>query len=1052
MRSPGPRATGVIAAFVQHRNAANLLMILLALFGVWGLSQINRQLMPTIETRSISVNVNWSGASAEDVEKNILQNIEPVVRFLDGVTDMSSNASEGRGQIRLSFSRGTDMQDAEDRVQAAVDSATNLPESAETPSVSQFRFFDPVAAVGLSGPFPEQTLRGFAREIRDGLLDAGLDQVTFTGYREREITISVDEARLRQLDLTLDDLSRALLPNIVDRPSGSLPGDFEAQIRALAREVSVSQIAATEIKSLPTGETLTFGDVATISDGYNEDTALGFMRGQPAIRLSVSRAVSADAVESYDKIKAYVEEIRPTLPPTLNVQIFDAAAEQITSRLWLLISNGGTGLVLVLIILFIFLRARIALWVAVGIPVSIMATVGVMYLTGQTLDMISMFAMMMTLGIIVDDAIVVGEHTATRYAAGDDRVTAAITGAKRMAIPVIAASLTTMSAFGPILMVGDVVGQIMAPLPMVVLAVLTVSLIECFFILPGHLAHSLPTERKPDGWFRRNFNAGFGFFRDRIFGFLSDLSFRWRYATVALALFVSILGFALLMSGQLRFQFFPTAEGESFNVYATFQPGIPQDEMRGIITDIEAAVSKLEADLSPEGEPLILTTYANLDLEDGGANFNVYLTPSEDRSVRTSDITRGLRDALPLVAGVERISVREFRGGPQGRAIDIELTGSDVSVLKQASEELQGILEGFTGVTAISDTLRYGNPELVMALTPRGTALGFTLETIGSQIRDAFEGRTVTTVATPEEEITIRLQSLTDAEGSAALRELWVRAPSGTFVPLNSVVSFSERQGFSRINKEEGRTVVQVQADVEDGVTNGDEVLSRLETDYLPSLTGKHGISYDLGGSRAERNAAFADLQLGALLALGVMYIIIAWSFGSYFAPLAVMLIIPFGIVGSIWGHYLLGFDLTVISVMGLLGLAGILVNDSIVLISRLIERQEQGEGLREAATGAARDRLRAVLLTSLTTIGGLIPLLFEKSLEAQFLIPMAITIIFGLGLATLLVLFLVPAFIAIGADIGAVLRWGFMTRNAPTFRELLSGQHHETPPVQPAE
>jgi len=1052
MRMPSSRASGLIAAFVRHSNAANLLMVLLALFGLWGLTQINRQLMPTTETRNIQVSVSWSGASAGDIADNVLQNIEPSVRFLEGVTSMSSRAREGNGSITLSFARDTDMQDAEDRVQAAVDGVPNLPESADDPNVTRFQFFDPVASIGISGPFPEGALRQYAREIRDGLLDAGLDQVEFTGYRDREIVVSIDEARLRQLDLTLDDLSAALTPNIADRPSGSLSGDFEAQIRAAAETVSVSAIADTEIKSLPTGEVLTFGDVATIDDTYNRDTSLGFMRGEPAIKLEVSRSASADTVEAYATIRAHVEEISPTLPRSLNIVVFDAAAEQVNDRLGLLVSNGAFGFVLVLLVLFLFLRARVAFWVAVGIPVSIIATIGVMYLMGQSLNMISMFAMMMTLGIIVDDAIVVGEHAATRYAMGDERSTAAIVGARRMAIPVIAASLTTLSAFAPILLVGDVVGQIMAPLPMVVMAVIAVSLIECFFILPGHLAHSLPRHHKAPGRFRRTFDAGFEFFRDRLFGRLVDLSFRWRYATVAIALAVTALGAALMMSGQLQFRFFPTAEGESFNVRASFQPGIPQDEMRTVIADIADAVAVVEADLAPDGEALVHTTYASLDLDEAGADFDVYLTPSEDRTVRTADITSALRDALPDVAGVESISVRQYRGGPGGRAIDVALFGNDVDTLKAASEDLQDILSGFSGVTSISDSLRYGSPELVMELTDRGSTLGFTLENIGTQIRDAFEGRTVTTVATAEEEIAIRLQRVTDAKGSAALRELWVRSPEGNFVPLSSIVTFSERQGFAWIQREEGRTEVAVRADVEDGVTNADEVLARLEADYLPGLMSRHDVTYELGGTRAERNAAFADLQLGVILAMGVMYIIIAWSFGSYFAPLAVMLIIPFGAVGAIWGHYVLGYDLTIISVMGLLGLAGILVNDSIVLISRLIERQEEGESLREAATGASRDRLRAVLLTSLTTIGGLVPLLFETSLQAQFLIPMAITIIFGLGLATLLVLFLVPAFIAIGADIGALMRWIFMTQNAPTFRELWSGRHHDAPPAMPAE
>jgi multidrug efflux pump subunit AcrB len=318
-------------------------------------------------------------------------------------------------------------------------------------------------------------------------------------------------------------------------------------------------------------------------------------------------------------------------------------------------------------------------------------------------------------------------------------------------------------------------------------------------------------------------------------------------------------------------------------------------------------------------------------------------------------------------------------------------------------------------------------------------------------VREAFEGRTVRTIAAQDEEITIRLERLSSAQGSAALLNLWVRSPAGAFVPLSSVVDFSERQGFDQINREDGRSVVSVRADTEDGVDSS-EILNRLESDYLPAIAGRYGLDYKLGGRRAEQNAAFADLGIGALFALGIMYIIIAWIFQSYFAPLAVMLIIPFGSIGAIWGHYLLGYDLTIISVMGLLGLAGILVNDSIVLISRMQERLSEGEGLRSAATGAARDRLRAVLLTSLTTIGGLAPLLFEKSLQAQFLIPMAVTIVFGLGLSTLLVLFLVPSFVGIGSDIGAIMRWLFLAPNAPTFRELMAGRHHEAPPTALAE
>ncbi len=1046
------RIKGVLGAFVQHQNAANLLMILLLMFGYWGATHLQKQLLPSLEIRVVNVSTVWTGASAQDIEKNILQVIEPSVRFLDGVSEMSSSAQEGSGSIQLTFVANTNMAQAEEDVKAAVDAVQNLPTSAETPDISQIKFFDPVASIGISGPFPEQTLRRFAREIRDGLLDVGLDKVSFQGYREREITIVVDDAKLRQFDLTLDDLSRALQPGLFDRPSGTLEGSLQAQIRAVAKELTVSQIQDTAIKSLPSGEVLTFGDVATVQDTFDEDTSLGFMRGEPAIQLSVARAVTSDTVESFERINEYVKNIRPTLPQSLKIQVFDAPAELVNDRLNLLVKNGLSGMVVVLIILFIFLEVRIAFWVAVGIPVSILATLGVMYFMGQSLNMISMFALLMTLGIIVDDAIVVGEHTATRYAMGDSRQMAAVNGAGRMAIPVVAASLTTIAAFAPILIVGDVIGQIMAALPMVVIAVLISSGIECFLILPGHLSHALPEVRKKPGWFRRNFDAGFDYFRDHIFGKASVISYSWRYATVAVAIGITIVGGSLLASGKLPFEFFPTAEAEEFNIYASFQPGTPDEQMHAIFREIEDVITQTEKDLAPEGEALVVTTYAELDSSNNRASIDVYLTTSEVRTIRTEEITQAVRDRLPNVAGVENIGVREPSSGPGGRAIEVEFSGADAVVLKQASEALQAILGGFQGVTAISDTLRYGDPELTMQLTPHGTALGFTLDMLGVQIRDAFSGRIVETLANSEEEITVRLQHDLGTDGSSALRELWVRSAQGGFVPLSSIVVFDEQRSFSRIIREEGKSTVTVLADVEDDTVTGADVLTRLKADYLPAIVTEFGVELKLGGTEIETEKTIADLKLGGMLALGVMYIIIAWTFASYAAPLAVMLIIPFGIVGAIWGHFWLGHNLTIMSLMGLLGLAGILVNDSIVLISRLNERLDLGESLRVASNGAAKDRLRAVLLTSLTTIGGLIPLLFEKSLQAQFLIPMAVTMIFGLGLATLLVLFLVPAFLAIGADIGALFRWIFMTRKASTFGELMSGAHHDKRYVEPAE
>jgi len=1059
-------ARNILEIFVRHKNAANLLMVLLILFGVWGISKLNRQFFPSLEVGTINISLEWSGASADDIRKNMLQVIEPSVRFLDGVKSMSSQAREGRGSIALEFERDTDLRVAEAQVEAAVEAISNLPEESEKPEVDRPKFFDPIADIGLSGPFPEATLRKYARDIRDGLLDAGVDRVTFTGYRAREIRVLVDDAKLRQLDLTTADISRAITLNTQDRPSGSLDGEIEAQIRAIAPEVTIAELANFELRTSPTGEKLLLGDVSIIEDGYDDGASTGLMRGQRAIQLSVARSATADTVESYEKMQNYLDDVRGQYPDSLEIEVFNAAAELVEDRLGLLIKNGVGGLLIVLVVLFIFLDFRIAFWVAVGIPVSILATLGVMYFTGQTINMISMFALLLTLGIIVDDAIVVGEHTATRYALGDSRQEAAIAGAGRMAAPVIAASLTTMAAFGPILLVGDVIGQILSALPMVVIAVLIASLIECFLVLPGHLSHALPKVRKEPGAFRRNFDAGFDFFKDKIFGFVADLSYRWRYATVAVALALTIVGVALIPAGKLGFEFFPSVEGETVTVTAFFQPGVPQEAMYDLVDELGKAVETVEKDLTPDGEKLIKTTFASLDLEEGRASLSIFLTAAELRSVRTNQIGRAIRENVPTIAGVDRISVREPRGGPPGRAIDVQFTGGEVATLKKASEELQAILEGFEGVQAISDTLSYGKPELSLELTPRGTALGFSLDSLGSQIRDTFEGRLARRVAQEEEEISIRVERQSTATGSGALRNLWVRSDSGNYVPISEVVTFSESQGFNRIIRDEGKTNVTVRADTDTSIVQAADVLERLENEHLDGITSKYGVDYSIGGTQAEQSAAFGDLQLGGIIALAIMYVIISWIFASYYTPLAVMLIIPFGVVGAIWGHYFLGYNLTIISMMGLLGLAGILVNDSIVFVSRLQERVEEGDSLEVAATGAARDRLRAVLLTSLTTIGGLTPLLFETSLQAQFLIPMAITIVFGLGLATTLVLFLVPAFIGIGADIGVCVAWvwGWIRVyfawqfGAPKVEErqklgdIFQGRHHSEPRVDPAE
>ncbi|MEN0087099.1 MAG: efflux RND transporter permease subunit [Pseudomonadota bacterium] len=513
-KSAAPARGGVLGplveTFARHRNAANLLMVLMILFGLYALARINTQFFPTLETQTISVSTAWSGASAEDVATNVLEIIEPEVRFIDGVKKVQSYAREGNGSIFIEFEPGTDMLTAKGDVDAVVSSISNLPEDADTPKVSYRQFFDRVAKIALLGGVPEQTLAFYARKIRDDLIERGIDKVSFSGLRDEELRVTVPERELRRLNLSVEDISNAIASNSRDLPSGKLDGNFERQLRAASDVETPRSLGDVKVKAFASGEAVRLGDIATIENTFDKDARISFSGKQRAIELTVQRAPTADTLKTAGILSTYLAEIEGNLPAGLQVVQYEVSADRLSERIWLLVENGLMGLAIVVGVLFVFLNARIAFWVAAGIPVAMMATLGLMYITGQTINMISLFALIMTLGIIVDDAIVVGEHTATRFSAGDTPIEAAINGAGRMVTPVIAAMLTTLAAFAPILLIGDTVGQIMGVLPLVVMAVIVASLVECFLVLPGHLAHGLQAKKARRWSFLRQFVFALG--------------------------------------------------------------------------------------------------------------------------------------------------------------------------------------------------------------------------------------------------------------------------------------------------------------------------------------------------------------------------------------------------------------------------------------------------------------------------------------------------------------------------------------------------------------
>ncbi|MGI9484676.1 MAG: efflux RND transporter permease subunit [Geminicoccaceae bacterium] len=1035
------RKGGLISLFVRHPTAGNLLMAIMLLAGFFALTKLNRQFFPDFGIDVIQVNVTWPGATAEDVEATIVDALEPEVRFLDGVDQTTGVASEGLGSVLIEFQQGANMQRALSEVESAVAQITTFPEDSERPTVRQIVRYDSIARLILSGPFDEAKLKQHAKQIRDDLLARGIDRVRFLGARDEEIRVELSPETLRRLDLTLDDVAAAIDRSSRDVPAGDIEGSFERQPRALGLARTADDIRAIEVRSTPSGQKIIIGDIAEVTDGFDDDDVLGRRQGRPAIELEIQRALTSDALDVANSLDAYLDNLPENLPANLKIETYDILANLIRERIDLLLRNGLGGLVLVIAILFLFLNSRVAFWIAAGIPISLMAMLAVLWLNGQTINMISLFAMLLAIGIVVDDAIVVGEHAAALREKGLGPIDAAEQGVLHMVAPVTSASLTTIASFLPIFVIGGIIGTIIREVPLVVIAVLIASLVECFLVLPFHMRSAL-REQSRQSRLRERFNRGFEHFREVHFRAWIERVLAWRYATAATALGALILSVGLLMGGRVGFVFFSTPETDTIEVNITLSPGSDRAATEAALEHIDAALHDAAGEFVDNPDDLIVMSFARIGSSisrqpgrprlrgDNVGSMHVELISSDLRSVRIDTFIDTWRAAIPALPGVESLTLKERAGGPPGRELDIRLRGgSSLDGLKQASLELRALLARLPGVSQIDDDLPYGKEEVLIELTPRGRALGFTTESVGRQLRDALEGRIAKRFPRGDEEVDVVVSLTDDGAARLGLDNFVLRSSNGREVVLGEVADLSEDRGYARIQREDGVRRAAITAELDEALIKQEQVIDALEEAGIAEIAARYGLDYRFAGKAEEQAETFADIRIGAMLALALIYIILAWVFASFTRPFAVMLVIPFGLIGAVLGHLVMGFDLSILSIIAFLGLAGILVNDSIILVSAIDRFRHEGKPLHQAIVDGACSRLRAVILTSATTIGGLSPLLFETSLQARFLIPMGITIVFGLMVTTFLVLFLVPTLIGIQADIGAL-----MTR--------LSGRH----------
>jgi len=1024
------KASPFLQFFINHKTAANLLMILMVVVGLVSLDRLNRQFFPSFEVELVIVNVGWSGATAEDIDANIIQLLEPELRTITNVKKVVSNSYEGLASVQVEFEFGADMKQGLADVETAV-GQIDFPEEADQPKVIRAEFTDTISKLVLSGPFSIEALRSIAKSIKEDLQRLGVDKVIISGLPDEVIRIEVSETELARLGMPLDDVANAIARSSLDVPAGRF-ADGALRVRSLGLLRTAAEYENVEVVIRPDGSRVLLGDIATITESFDEPYVEITRNSLPAVELEFRRGKTNDSLEINQVIQDWLLDYRAKAPETLIIEQYNIQANLIQERITLLLKNGASGLVLVVLVLFLFLSTRVAFWVAAGIPVAFLATFGVMLAMGQTINMISLFGLIMALGIVVDDAIVIGEHSeylSQRRNLPLDQ--AAGLAATRMGPPVVSAMLTTVAAFLPLFTVKGIIGEIISAIPMVVVAVLIASLIEVFFILPAHLAHFGSSASRKSS-FRRFFDEGFNAFRDGPFNKLVTLSVRWRYSTLAIAFALLILSIGMMAGGRVNFVFFTSPEADVAFGNVVMAPGSSRSQTEDMLREVERALKVAEHKVTGGEGGLVRVAVASLgtnrqndDQEsDGGASdiqagVEVELITADQRQVRMRDFVKAWRDEITPMPGMDRLTIRAPTGGPPGRDVDIRLMGNDLDILKVAATELVEIIKTIPSANSVAENLSYGAEERIIRLTPLGKSLGFSVSSVGQQLRSALDGAVVRRFPRGDEEVTVRLSLPEDETLTDNIGALRLIAPDGSFVRLADIATVENRLGFSVVRRQDGFREVSVTSDLDATVISTPEALEKVMEAGLPELAEKYNLRYRFDGRDTERTEAFADMQTGGMIALICIYVILAWVFSSWLLPLAVMIMIPFALIGAVVGHYLMGLTMTILSMFALIALAGIVVNNSIILVATIERRMEEVDGDRMLAIiSGATDRLRPVLLTSITTICGLSTLMFEKSLQAQFLIPMATTIVFGLGITTLLVLFVVPSTLAIGGDI----------------------------------
>ena len=1007
----------LIRTFVEHRLAANLGMALMVLAGVWAISELRVQLNPDQPRPYVNTQISWRGASAEDVEKLVTTPLEQQLKTIPDVRSVWSVTRDGSSFVEVEIEPDADVQDAVDRVKQGVSQIRSLPPDIEPPSIYALRQRDLVAAVLVTGSGSLDELIPLVREMENELLGRGIDAVEFVGLPTQEIAIQVDSRTLFELGLTFAELGAQLAALSTDSPGGTIgAGDLSRQLRSLDQRRDAAQFENLPVTTA-SGALVRLGDIAKVERRGLVDQPYMTVGGKPAIALFVRRDMESDSLEAASNLNAYLDAKRPTLPERVSFNLFLEAWAFIRDELRLIVGNGLGGLAFVIVALVVFLRVGPAFWVTMGIPVTFLASLLGFYYLGGTINAVSLIGFIMALGIVVDDAIVVGEEALTQFDAGKSPAEAATAGAKRMFAPVVASSLTTLCAFTPLITSED------APLTeiaLIMLVVISASLVECFLILPGHLRHAFErARRKQPSKLRQRFNAGFAHFREQRFRPLVRYAVANRAVTVSIAVGMFLVTLLIWTAGWLKMEMNLNVDFEEIRADVRFVSGATTEDKHRFMAHLEEALAA--ADAAEGGGNLVNqvvqmnTARINNEFKGGPqfASIRVEMVSPEKRALSADEFSATWRKNARRSPVVDALTIAQERSWSSD--FSILLKGSDAAALKRAADDAMAELVTLNGVSNLRDNLPWGRDQWLLNLTTQGRALGLSTGDLGRQLRAAYDGRRIQIFQDRENELEVRLM-LPESERADLSRigRFPVKTPGGEMLPLATVADIEARRGIDAIRHHNAERTLSIRGDVDFGVISGGEVVEYFNENIRERLVERYGISTrldELSLAQYETTSAFA-VQFP--IALALIYVVLAWIFASWSWPLAVMAAIPLGLTGAILGHVLLGLHINPMSLLGLFALTGIIVNDSIILVNTYKRLVAEGTAPHQAIEDAVCMRLRPVLLTSLTTLAGLFPLMLEQAPIGAIFKPLAAAICFGLLYGTLLVLVVIPVLLSL--------------------------------------